>query len=437
MQTVIIFLLILLTGIFAMVEMALLTSRQSALENEAKKGDKQAEEAIKLKNNPDVLLSSIQFGFTLMTIVTGVLSGDQLTDNLAVKLADLGWFGEYSSQVATIIIVTIVTYFTLVFGELVPKKIGLTNAIPISKKLARPMQLFINLTKPFVRILSASTSTVIRLIGIKPNETQVTEDEIKAMIQEGASVGNIEIAEQEIVNNVFMLGDRRVSTLMTPRYDIEWVDIEDDYKTNIDMMYQSKHNAYPVCREEIDNVLGMIYLKDVFTPTGAINQADFEKAMVPPFYIHENVKAYKALDKMKENKVHNALVVDEYGVLQGIVTISDFITVLVGDTPEIDDVDTEYVKNRNENSWFIDGAMPFAEFVDDFDLENVDLEEHDDYNTLAGFMLHLFGEIPTVGDSVDWQNFKFEIADMDQKRIDKLLVTREEIPESTEEGEEN
>ncbi len=433
MQTVIIFLLILITGVFAMVEMALLTSRQSALENEAKKGDKQAEDAIKLKKNPDVLLSSIQFGFTLMTIVTGVLSGDKLADNLAIELAELGWFGEYSSQVATIIIVTVVTYFTLVFGELVPKKIGLTNAIPISKKLARPMQIFINLTKPFVKVLSASTAAVIKVIGIKPNETKVTEDEIKAMIQEGASVGNIEEVEQEIVNNVFMLGDRRVSTLMTPRYDIEWVDQDDDYKTNIDMMFQSKHNAYPVCVEEIDNVKGMIYLKDVFTPSGAISKSDFSQAMVEPFYIHENVKAYKALDKMKENKVHNALVVDEYGVLQGIVTISDFITVLVGETPEIDDDEDEYVTQREENSWFIDGAMPFAEFIDDFDIENVDLEEHDDYNTLAGFMLHLFGEIPEMGAKVQWQNFSFEIADMDQKRIDKLLVTREPKPESEEE----
>ncbi len=426
MQAIVIFILVLLTGLFAMMEMALLTSRQSALENEAKKGDKQARDAIKLKENPDVLLSSIQLGVNLLTILTGLLSGDQLVDNLSEQLVKIDWLADYARQTSTIIVVSVVTYITLVFGELVPKKIGLTNAITISKRLARPMQIFIRITKPIVRMLSASTSAVIRMIGIKPNESQVTEDEIKALIQEGANVGNIEEVEQEIVNNVFQLGDRRVSTLMTPRYDIEWVDLDDDYKTNVNMLFQSKHNAYPVCREEIDNVLGMIYLKDVFTPEGAISQEEFEKSIVAPFYIHENVKAYKALDKMKENKVHNALVVDEYGVLQGIVTISDFISVLVGDTPEIDDVDDEYVTQRNDNSWFIDGAMPFAEFIDDFDVENVDLEEHDDYNTLAGFMLHLFGEIPSVGQEVKWKQFIFEIADMDQKRIDKLLVTKTE-----------
>ncbi len=429
MQGLIIVLLVLLTGVFAMVEMALLTSRQSALENEAKKGDAQAKEAIKLKNNPDVLLSSIQFGFTLTSIIIGMLSGDEIVDNLAAKLDALGWFGEYSSQVATVVIVGIVTYLTLVFGELVPKKIGLTNAIPISKKLAKPMGFFIRLTKPFVKILSVSTSAVINLIGIKPNESQVTEDEIKALIQEGASVGNIEEVEQEIVYNVFQLGDRRVSTLMTPRYDIEWLNINGDYDENIKYISESKHNAYPVCTDEIDQVVGMIYFKEVFTPAGAIDKEEFKKRLVKPFYIHENLMAYKALDKMKENKVRTALIVDEYGVLQGLVTISDFISVLVGDTPEIDDVDEDYVVKRSENSWYIDGAMPFAEFIDDFDIENINMEDHDDYNTVAGFMLHLFGEIPSVGESVDWKNFNFEIADMDQKRIDRLLVTRTKLPE--------
>lgn len=431
LELLIIFLLVLLNGIFSMSEIALVSSRKSRLEAAARNGDKKAKAALDLANSPNRFLSTVQIGITLIGILTGVYSGDKITSDLEFTLAQISFLKPYSHTLAVGGVVIFITYLSLVFGELVPKRIGMANPEAIAKFMAQPMNLLSKVTRPFIALLGFSSDLLIRLLNIKQSDSAVTEEEIKSLIQEGTTGGVFEEIEQEIVHNVFQLGDRRVTSLMTNRQEIVWLDIEDSIEKNKERVYETKHSIYPLCRDSINNVIGLVYIKDLLGDDIDEKLADLPAITREPVYLPESNRAYQALEKFKEQRVYYGIIVDEYGGVLGVVTMHDIMDALVGDISESDDSDTEIVK-RDDGSFLIDAQIPFDDFVDHFEINllEADRKELVGFNTLGGFVLHVLEDIPKTGEKFSWKNFEFEVVDMDKSRIDKLLVSKNKLNDS-------
>jgi putative hemolysin len=325
----------------------------------------------------------------------------------------------YSNGLATTIVVVCVTYVTLVLGELVPKRIGLSAPERISKAVAAPLRFFIFLMYPFIWFLTVSSNLLSYVLNIKKNDNQVTEEEIKAIINEGTEQGTIEEAEQEIIERVFHLGDRNITSLMTHRSEIEWLDVSKKVGEMKMELGEAVHSIYPVCEGSIDNIVGIVSIKDLFAASD--NEA-IKDIMRQPVYVPENNSAYQVLEKFKATKVHHCFIVNEYGDIEGLITLNDILDAIVGDVPEPDEESYEIVK-RADGSFLIDGQISFYDFLKYFDKREFMHEGEHDFDTLAGFILHLRKEIPKTGDSFSWKGFDFEIVDMDQHRIDKVLVS--------------
>jgi putative hemolysin len=410
--------LILLNGVFSMAEIALVSARKARLEAQAHRGDKRAKEALKLANHPDTFLSTVQIGITLIGILTGIYSGEKLKSDLVAFLNDFESLAPYSAGLATAIIVVIITYFSLVLGELLPKRIGLSHPESIAKALAAPMRVVSKITHPFIWLLTNSTNAIVKLFNIQAKDTQVTEDEIKAIISEGTEQGTIEEAEQEIIERVFHLGDRNITSLMTHRSDIHWFDINDNEVSIKEKIVREPHSIYPICDGEIDNIKGTISLKDLYVSN---DLTLFKQIMKPALFVPENVTAYKVMEKFKENRVHASFIVDEYGSILGMITLNDILEAIVGDLPEPDMEDYE-ITEREDGSYLVDAQIPFYDFLSSFEKTEWMNEGEQVFDTLAGFILHKLERIPHPGDKMDWQGFTFEIVDMDAQRIDKVLV---------------
>ncbi|MPR36802.1 hemolysin family protein [Salmonirosea aquatica] len=430
MELLIILLLVLLNGVFSMSEIALVSSRKSRLEAFARNGDKQAKAALELANSPNRFLSTVQIGITLIGILTGVYSGDKITSDLEAMLGTLPFISPYKHSLAVGLVVLLITFLSLVLGELVPKRIGLSNPEGIAKFVAKPMNVLSRITSPFIALLSLASDLLIRILNIKPNESSVTEEEIKSLIQEGTTGGVFEEIEQEIVHNVFQLGDRRVTSLMTNRQEIVWLDIEDSVEENKAKVFETKHAVYPLCRATVDNVLGLIYIKDLIGEDVDERMASLQALKREPVYLPESNRAYQALEKFKEHRVFFGIIVDEYGGLMGVVTMHDIMDALVGDISEEDEHETEIIK-RDDGTYLIDAQLPFDDFIHYFDV-NVHESERKElvgFNTLGGFALHILEDIPETGEIFRWKHFDFEIIDMDKSRIDKILVKKHETTE--------
>ncbi len=412
-----------------MAEIALVSARKARLEGQANKGDKNAQEALDLANNPDTFLSTVQIGITLIGVLTGIFSGENLKGGLVEFYNKFDALKHYSNGLATTTIVIIITYFSLVLGELVPKRIGLSNPEAIAKKLAGPMRIVTYITYPFIWLLSKSSNFLVSIFNIKSTDNQVTEEEIKAIISEGTEQGTIEEAEQEIIERVFHLGDRNITSLMTHRKDIIWFDADatvDEVKASAEPI---AYSVYPVCEGNIDVIKGVVLLKNLFTASGDTKMKDL---LQPAVYVPENNSAYQLLEQFKITKKHFAFIVNEYGSLEGIITINDIVEAIVGDIPQANDDDYEIVK-RDDGTYLVDAQIPFYDFLARFEKTDWLNEEHD-FDTLAGFVLHELERIPGTGDKLSWRGFNFEIVDMDNHRIDKLLVTiSDQIKESLEE----
>jgi putative hemolysin len=412
--------LILLNGIFAMAEIALVSSRKSRLEAQANKGDNRAREALKLANNPDTFISTTQIGITLIGILNGIFSGEKIKDSLVVFFSKFDSTAHYSNGLATTVVVIIVTYFSLVLGELVPKKIGLSNPEGIAKTFAAPMRVITMISYPFVWLLTRSSSFITNLFKIRGYASNLTEDEIKAIISEGTEQGTIEEAEQEIIERVFHLGDRNITSLMTHRSDIIWLDIHETVETIKQLPEDEIHTIYPVCEGTIDNMKGIVSLKDIIK---AKPGTALKEVMTSGLFVPENNSAYKLLERFKEVKSHYAFIVDEYGTLQGLVTLNDILDAIVGDVPHVDEEQYEIVE-RKDGSFLIDAQIPFYNFLSYFEHTDYLDEDEQQFNTLAGFILEELERIPNVGDQLEWHGFRFEIVDMDHNRIDKVLVQK-------------
>ncbi|MDR2118610.1 MAG: hemolysin family protein [Tannerellaceae bacterium] len=420
MEILIILGLILLNGLLSMAEIALVSSRKSRLEADAKKGNKAAQTALRLAGQPDKFLSTVQIGITLIGILTGLYSGEAFAHDMSGMLESFPALSPYSLGIAKTVVVIVVTYFTLVLGELVPKRIGMNRAEAVSRIMAQPMYLLSRITTPFVWLLSRSTSLTVRLLGIpQTDDNRVTEEEIKAIVKEGFDVGEVQEVEQDIVERVFNLGDRNVGSIMTHRSDLVWLDITDNNEKIREKVQENLYNTYPVAAESFDRMLGVVYLKDLF---GRIYAADFalQELIRPVQYLPENLSVYKALEQFKSARVKYGIVTDEFGDVQGIVTLKDIMEALVGEMPEIGE-EQELVE-RPDGSLLVDGQYSFYNFLEYFDME--DLYADYDYNTLSGLILEILQHVPQTGEKLSWLPFEFEIMDMDGARIDKVLVKK-------------
>jgi putative hemolysin len=420
--------LILLNGLLSMSEIALVSSRKARLEALAKKGKKSAQKALNLSKEPDLFLSTIQIGITLIGILTGLFSGEAFAGRLAEVLAAIPFVQPYAFSVSKLIIVVVVTYLTLVLGELVPKYIGMSFAEQTAMLISKPMYFLSKITAPFVWILSKSTKAVVALLGLNHIgiHQKVTEEEIKAIVHEGFKGGEVQEVEHDILGRVFHLGDRTIVSVMTHRSELVTIDVADSAAVIREKVKENLFNTYPVISEKLDNIQGVVFLKDLF---GYVDSPDFSlsKIIRPAYYIQENLSAYKALEQFRQTRIKYGIVTDEFGSVQGIVTLKDIIDVLVGEVYEVDE-EPDIIK-RKDGSVLVDGQCSFYSFLEYFDLE--DLYEENDYNTLSGLILDVLERVPKTGDSFSWMNFDFEIVDMDGARIDRVLVKEKEEDNNT------
>jgi Hemolysins and related proteins containing CBS domains len=423
MEFVIIIGLILLNGLLSMTEIALVSSRKVRLESLAKKGKKSAKKALELSKEPDRFLSTIQIGITLIGILTGLFSGEAFAGDFAAVLSKISFIEPYSFAISKLLIVVVVTYLTLVLGELVPKRIGLSFSEKVAMAFAKPMDLLSKITAPFVWVLSKSTKAVVTLIGLNSvgDNNKVTEEEIKAIVQEGVAGGEVQEVEHDIVERVFHLGDRTVGSIMTHRSDLVWIDLSDSVDVVRYKVKGNLYNTYPVVSEKFDNIQGVIFLKDLF---GYIDTSDFSVSEIlrPAHFIQENMSVYNALEQFRKAQVKYGIVTDEFGSVQGIVTLKDIIDALIGELPEAGD-EPEIILRR-DGSVLVDGQCSFYSFLEYFDME--DLYEENDYNTLSGLILDVLERVPKTGDRFSWMSFGFEIVDMDGARIDKVLARKKD-----------
>jgi putative hemolysin len=422
-ELAIVVLLTIINGIFSMSEIALVSSRKSRLEAAAKLGDRPAQIALDLAESPNRFLSTVQIGITLIGILLGIFSGDKLTTDFEAFVAQFDLLRPYAHSIAVVLVLLLLTFLSLVLGELVPKRIGLSNPEGIAKAVAGPMILLSRLTSPFIALLTVSSDVLIRLLRIKPNENAVTEEEIKSLIQEGTTGGVIEEIEQEIVQNVFQLGDRRITSLMTNRQEITYLDLQDDPAENKEKIVTHKHSIYPLVNGTVDEVVGIIHSKDFLGKDLDLELTRLRDTAREVLYIPENNRAYQVLERFRERRVYVGIIVDEYGGVLGLVTLNDIIDALVGDISESNEFGYD-ITEREDGSWLIDAQLPFDEFIDHFDITVQNRRELTGFDTLGGFALHILKDIPQTGETFGWQDYQFEIIDMDKSRIDKILVTK-------------
>lgn len=426
MEIAILFALILLNGLFAMSEIALVTARKARLQKLIDEGDSGAAAAVKLGEDPTRFLSTIQIGITSIGVLNGIVGEAALAAPLASWLERLGVPLPYGGYAATGLVVVLITYFSIVVGELVPKRIGQSYPETFARLVARPINFLALATKPFVLLLSTSTRTLLRLLGVKETSgSPVTEEEIHAMLVEGTTAGVIESHEHTMVRNVFRLDDRQIGSLMVPRGDVVCLDVDAPFETNLQCIEESDHARFPVVRGGMDNILGVINARQWLSRTlrdkarGSLADQPLQTAL----YVPETITGMELLDNFRLSDVHMAFVIDEYGEVQGIVTLQDLIEAITGEF-QPRDPETSWALQREDGSWLLDGHIPVPELKDRLDLDAVPEEERGRYHTLSGMIMLLTGRLPKVTDSVQWEDWKLEVVDMDGKTIDKILATR-------------
>ena len=425
MEIAILLALIVLNGVFAMSEIALVTARKARMQKLIDEGDRSAAAAVKLGEGPTRFLSTIQIGITSIGVLNGIVGEAALAQPLSVWLLAAGLPERASELTATGLVVVLITYFSIVVGELVPKRIGQSNPETLARLVARPIDLLAIATKPFVLLLSASTKGLLRLLGVQQNSgSSVTEEEIHAMLEEGTSAGVIESHEHTMVRNVFRLDDRQIGSLMVPRSDVVTLDLELSFEENMARVEASDHPRYPVVLGDLNNVVGIVNARRWLSQAlrGELRELA-QQPLQEPLYVPETITGMELLDNFRSSDEHMAFVIDEYGEIQGIVTLHDLIEAITGEfRPR--DPHTSWAVQREDGSWLLDGLIPVPELKDRLGLDSVPDEERGRYHTLSGMMMLLTGRLPRVADSVSWEGWQLEIVDMDGRIIDKVLATR-------------
>jgi putative hemolysin len=423
-EIVVIFLLILANGVFALSEMAVITARKSRLQDWIKKGNRRARAALELALAPNRLLSSVQIGITLVGILAGAFAGRGMAQWLASRIAGVPVIGAYHQEIGLGLVVLVITYFSLVIGELVPKRLALRHPEAIATYIAYPLRWFAKMASPMVHLLSLSTDAVCRLFGARSGgEPPVTEEEIKTLVQQGTEAGVFEESEQEMVEAVLRLGDKTARSLMTPRTQITWLDLEDSADRMREQIIASGYSRFPVAMGSLDKVEGVVQAKELLAQSLAGQGFNLKALMHQPLFVPRTVTALEVLELFKKSGQHIALVVDEYGGIEGLLTHHDILEAIAGDIPfEGKPTDPKAVQ-RHDGTWLLDGMLSVEEFKEIFNLEILPGEKRDAYQTLGGFVFTRMGRIPSVSDFFEWNGLRIEIVDMDGKRIDKVLVS--------------
>lgn len=423
LQIAFVLVLLLVNGLLAMSEMAVISSRRARLQSMADEGDDGARVALELAQEPSHLLSTVQIGITMVGILAGALGGATLAEQLSARLATLPYVGPYAGPLGFGTVVVCISYMSLLFGELVPKRLALANPERVATYVAAPLRMVSRLAYPLVRILSASTEGVLRVMRVRPEEQPpVTEEEIKILIEQGAEAGVFAESEQDMFARVLRLRERRVDLVMTPRKDIVALDLEAPFQQNLER-FETGHAQYPVIRGRLDNVLGVVRVRDILPSVLGGKSLDLRSFVLEPLFVPESTPALKLLDRFRASGVHIALVIDEYSSIQGVVTLTDILAAIVGELPAAGQLPKASMVEREDGSWLVDGILALQDFKESVGIDHLPDDDRGHFHTVGGFVLTHFGKIPKAGDRFDIQGLRFEVVDMDGFRVDKVMVT--------------
>jgi len=423
MILIIVFFLLVINGLFVMAEISIVSSRKSKLEIASQKGNKSAKDVVRLLEHPSRFLSTLQVGITLIGLLTGYFSGDTLAEPLHLYLLKFQSIAPYAKELAVIIVLFPITYLSLMIGELIPKRIGLTNPEKMAMYFVKPINFLSKIALPFIKVLEWSSEFILSILNIKPStDAEILEEEIKSLVEEGMAKGTIEGIEQDIVENVFLVGDRKISSMMTHTSEISWIETDFTIEQLQDLLTNTRHSVYPVKDSRTSEIVGIVRIKEVLL-NYFLHKEEFaiSKFLKDPLYIPETISAYKVLEKFRTLKARFGLIVDEYGALTGIVTMHDILDAIVGDLDAIEG--TPEITKREDGSWLIDAQISFADFCSYFDI-NMQFVEIKGFNTLGGLVLEILQHIPQTGEKMVWRDFTIEVVDMDGMRMDKLLIYR-------------
>ena len=416
--------LLVVNGLFAMSELAVVSARRARLQQRAAEGHRGSARALELAEHPNRFLSTVQIGITLVGIVAGAYGGTRFSAPLAAALARLEPLAAYAEGIAFTLVVAVITYLSLVVGELVPKRLALAAPERVAALVAGPLHGLARLTRPLVRLLSLSTDLVLRLLRVRHEAPTVTEEEVRLLLAEATEAGSFEVAEHEMVQRVFRLGDQTVGSVMTPRHEIVYLDLDDSLEVNREKIRREPHTRFVVCRGGLDSIVGIVNIKRILPHVLAGEPLDLEAHLKEPVYVPEGVAALKVLDKFRSATSHFALVIDEYGGIEGLVTLDDILEAIVGDIPFTGEPVDRDVVERGDGSWLIDGAVTIEHFKDLLGVQELPGEGSGAFRTVAGFAVTSLGRVPVTGDHFEWNGYRLEVVDMDGRRVDKVLVTR-------------
>ena len=415
-------------GLLSMAEMAVVSARKSRLQQRAEQGSAPARWALALVEDSQRFLSTVQIGITLVGILTGAVGGATLTDELAAAIAEVSWLAPAASWLSVGTIVALTTYLSLVLGELVPKRLALNEPERVSMVVSPLMRVVHTLSSPLARVLNGSTELILRILRVKPStEPPVTEEEVKDLIQQGTQVGIFEPSEQQMVERVLKLDDRIVGAIMTPRPEVDWLDLEDTPEEILETLLTSPYSVFPVAEDGVDNVIGLVRAKDLLNQRLSDQRLDLRAVLKTPLFVPENITALELLERYKDTHGEIAFVVDEYGSFQGIVTVEDVLEAIVGDIPSVAEVAEPEVVRREDGSWLMDGSVSIDEFMELLGVAHMPDGEEGRYQTLGGFVMAFLGRVPAAGDHFEWNGLRLEVMDMDALRVDKVMVKPIEV----------
>lgn len=427
-EVLIILALIILNGVLSASEIAIVSSRKARLQAASDKDNPAAKIALALKESPNNFLSTVQIGITLIGILTGFFSGGSIATYLKQLFIQISFLAPYSEQLSVIIVVFVITFFSLVLGELVPKRIGMAIPEKYAMVIAYPMNLLSKIVRPFVWLLSISTDCIVKLFNIKSTHNSVTEEEIKALVDEGVDSGAIEGIEHDIVDRLLSLGDKKAINLMTHRSNIAFLDLEDSFEEHRHIIMNTEHTMYPICEGNLDNIKGVVHVKKLLSQYLKEKPIDLQQLIEPIKFVNEHSSAYSILAILRASHIHQAIVIDEYGSTQGVITLRDILSDLVGNLPEDQSTGKPRIRKREDGSYIADGQYQLDRFMEEFEigLSEEDEDEINNITTLGGLVFLLLDHVPLEGEQVHYKNIEFEVLDMDGNRIDKILFRKKD-----------
>lgn len=428
MEIIIILLLIILNGIFAMAEIAIVSARKSRLKQQASEGSKRAQAALDLANSPNRFLSTVQIGITFVGIFAGAFGGETIAKSLSNELKNISVIAPYANSISIFLVVAFITYLSLIIGELVPKRLALNSPEKIAKFVAYPMNVLSEVASPLVILLTISTDWILKILQIRQSdEPTVSDEEIKMLMKEGTQVGIFNLAEKNIVERTLRLGDKKINSLMTSRKEIVWLELDSPYKTLRNKIAKHPHAHFPVCRDSLDKVVGIVRAEDILTNFLLEEKIQLQKFIHKPLFVPESMDALKILELFRKTGIHMALVVDEYGNVQGLLSLTDILEAIVGDIPSINKLGDQEITKRGDGTYLVDGLVSIDEFKEYFHIRKLPDERSGVFHTIGGFLMYKLGRIPIPGDKLEWGDYKFEIMDMDGNRIDKILIALKKV----------